>query len=125
MISVFKTTLKITDEQKVELQKGSSIFKVDDRPEGITLWYLCDPEAELVEETFYVIRTGQQLPDTFPGLYIDSVETYEKDDPKTLDETITLHIFFKKRPNVQRGKTVVAEVNPNDDGAPTGERNGA
>jgi len=112
MIAIFKTTLKIEDEQKVEMQKGSRIVKAANQHGKITLWYVCDPEAELTDETFYVVGTGQQLPDTFPGQYVDSVAC----------EEFIWHIFFKQKPNVQRGKPIVA---PNDDGAPTGERNGA
>ena len=102
MISIFKTTLDTTDEQKVQMQKGSTIIKVGEQESRITLWYVCDPEAELHEETFYVVATGQQLPDTFPGLYVDTVQIGG-------GETVqhVWHVFFKKRPNVQRGEPVV------------------
>lgn len=112
MISVFKTTLKIEDEQKVPMQRGSRILKVAEQNGKVTLWYLCDCEAELTDETFYVIGTGQQLPDTFPGNYVGSCKC----------EEFIWHVFFKQKQNVQRGKTIVAEVNPNDDGADVGTR---
>lgn len=112
MITVFKTVLKIEDEQKVEMQQGSRILKVANQRGKITLWYMCDPEAGIVEETFYVLGTGQQMPDTFPGLYVASVEC----------EEFIWHVFFKKKPNVQRGKTVIKQINPNDDGADVGTR---
>ena len=105
MLTVFKTTLEIADEQKVELQKGSLIVKVGVQEDIVTLWYICDPEAELVKETFYVIATGQQVPDTFPGQYIDSVQKSNGN---------VWHVFFKKRPSVQRGTPVVAD--PDDTG---------
>jgi len=122
MLAVYKTTLKIADEQKVEMQKGSRIVKVGEQDGTLTLWYTCDPEAELTDETFYVIGTGQQLPDTFPGLYVGSVQIgdYKVDTPPQM----VWHVFFKRKPNVQQGKTVVAQVNPNDDGAPVGKRGG-
>ncbi len=104
MLNVFKTKLEITDEQKVQMQKGSSILKVARQGDDICVWYLCDPERELQDETFYVVGTGNQLPDTFPGAYIDSV----------IIPPFVWHVFFKRRPNVQRGKTIVAS--PNDPG---------
>ena len=115
MLSVFKTTLEITDEQKVTMQKGSSLVKVGNQNGKITLWYICDPEADLVEETFYVIGTGQQLPDTFPGLYVDTVQVQNFEEE--LDgqgsvrpgEIFVWHVFFKRKPNVQRGEPIVAE----------------
>ena len=130
MINVFKTTLKIQDEQKVSMQQGSRILKVDTQfseDDPITLWYMCDPEAELVEETFYVVGTGQQLPDTFPGMYVDSVQVHEVIAEHIVGggcdgRTLVWHIFFKKKPNVQRGKTVIKRINPNDDAADVGER---
>lgn len=112
MISVFKTTLEVTDEQKVPLQEGSAIIKVAEQHGKITLWYVCDPEAELTEETFYVVGTGHQLPDTFPGKYVDSVQI----DP------FVWHVFFKQKPNVK--KPIVAEVNPNDPAADVSKRGG-
>jgi hypothetical protein len=126
MITVFKTTLKIEDEQKVKMQQGSRIVKVGEQQGKLTLWYVCDPEAEMVEETFYVVATGQQMPDTFPGAYVDSVQVgdFKVDTPPQM----VWHVFFKRKPNVNRGKTVIRRVNPNDDGADIdvrGEGNGA
>lgn len=106
MLSVFKLTLKTIDEQKIQIQKGSSILKVANQRDKICIWYMCDPERELIEETFYVVGTGQQVPNTFPGLYIGSVAI----------DVFIWHVFFKRRPNVQRGKTIVATPNPNDPG---------
>lgn len=120
MLTVFKTQLEITDEQKVELQQGSSIVKIDVQDGQLTLWYLCDPERELVEETFYVVGTGQQLPDTFPGIYIDTVEMHHfEEDPDGqggLGQSFIWHVFFKRRPSIQLGKPIVATRNPNDPG---------
>ena len=112
MINVFKLTLEIKDEQKVQLQKGSSILKCEEQHDKITLWYLCDPEAELSEETFYVVGTGQQLPDTFPGLYVGTAQV----------GPLVWHVFFKKKPNVQRRQPIVATPNPNDDAASVSKR---
>ena len=115
MLSVYKTTLEITDEQKVTIQKGSSIVKIGNQNGKLTLWYICDPEAELVEETFYVVGTGQQLPDTFPGMYVDSVineptdtslDGVERNAPR---DGLVWHVFFKRKPNVQRDKPIVVE----------------
>ena len=97
------------------MQKGSSIVKVGNQNGKLTLWYICDPEAELVEETFYVINTGQQLPDTFPGMYVDSVinEPWESEDGirdrNATGDGEVWHVFFKRKPNVQRGEPVVVE----------------
>jgi hypothetical protein len=113
VLSVYKTTLEITDEQKVTMQKGSGIIKVANQNGKLTLWYLCDPEAELVEETFYVVGTGQQLPDTFPGLYVDSVINEPAEsldgirDRNAPRDGFVWHVFFKRRPNVQRGEPIV------------------
>jgi len=112
MITVYKTTLKIVDEQKVAIQEGSAIIKVAEYDGKITLWYVCDPEAPLTEETFYVISDGQQLPDTFPGRYVDTVQlTTAMPEPENPTEFVW-HVFFKQKPNVQ--KPIVA--NPNDPG---------
>ena len=122
MISVFKTTLEVSDEQKVTMQKGSAIIKVAEQRGKITLWYVCNPEAELVEETFYVIGTGQMLPDTFAGAYLNSVQMYDPTDPalEHSPREFVWHVFFKQHPNVQRGKPVVAD--PNDPAADVGKR---
>lgn len=114
MLTVYKVTLEITDEQKVQIQKGSNIIKVAEQDGKITLWYLCDPEAELSKETFYVVSTGQQLPDTFPGLYIDTVEIHtvieeDADGGGCFGRTDVWHVFFKRKPNVQRDESIVVD----------------
>jgi len=117
MITVFKTVLEITDEQKIPMQQGSRITKVGEQGGKLTLWYICDPEAEINDETFYVVGTGQQLPDTFPGTYVGSVQINVEGARE-----MVWHVFFKRKPNVQQGKTVVAQINPNDPGAPVSTR---
>ena len=112
MLAVYKATLKILDEQKIELQKGSTIIKVGEQEGHIVLWYMCDPERELAPQTFYVIGTGQQIPDTFPGLYIGSVQI--GDFNVTTPPQMVWHVFFKQQPNVKRGKPIVAT--PKGDG---------
>lgn len=116
MLTVYKVTLEIANEQKVELQKGSSIIKVGEQDGHIVLWYICDPERNLDQQTFYVVGTGQQLPDTFPGVYVGSVQIYDMpdaNDPVRTSEHVW-HVFFKKRPNVQRGRPIV--TTPKGDG---------
>ena len=112
-VEIFR--LELTDEQKVVLPQVASIVGTELLADfsGIDLYVFGEHDGPTTEQTFYVIDTGHQVPDTFSGRHI---RTLPKGDGNAY------HVFMKPPPNVQRGNPVVAEVNPNDDNANTGKR---
>lgn len=61
-MKIFKYTLKIVDEQEVEMPKGAIILDVQEQNMGfLSLWAIVDPEAEVEKRKFEVIGTGNEI----------------------------------------------------------------
>jgi hypothetical protein len=109
-VEIFR--LAMTDEQKLVLPEVASILGTELLADfsGIDLYVFGDQSGPTIEVTFYVIDTGQQVPDTFAGRHI---KTLPKGDGHAY------HVFMK--PPGKR-KPIVAERNPNDPAADTDKR---
>ncbi len=104
MLSVQTYQLLLTDEQKLSVPNVSSIVGAEilRDPDCVLLFVYGDHASEQQELTFYVVSTGQEMPDTFPGTH---VRTLPKGDGTAY------HVFIKPPPqagSVQRGKPIVS-----------------
>ena len=107
---IHKQVLSIVDEQIVRLPVGSAPLTCQMQGGALCLWYArAVGSIEEEDVTFYVIGTGNEFPDTFPGKYFCTVQ----------DGALVWHIFIKPLPPLQKPKPIVA---PTDDGADTGKR---
>ncbi len=110
---IHKVTLQIIDEQVVSLPVGSALLDAQFQGDALNLWYARNVGSiEEEEVTVYVIGTGNEFPDTFPGKYFKTVQ----------QGPLVWHVFFKPLAPRPQPKPIIA---PTDDGAPTGERGGA
>ena len=110
MQTVHKQTLKITEEQVLKIPTGAVMLDCQLQNGAITVWYAFDLAADPKKDedvTFYVVKSGHDLPDTFPGRYFKTVQQGK----------LVWHIYFRPLAPIGRDKPIVAERNPNDAGA--------
>lgn len=60
MITIWKTVLRPTDVQDVELPKGAQIICAREQLDDICIWYRCDPEAPKELRRFAIHGTGHR-----------------------------------------------------------------
>lgn len=58
---IYKFELKIDDVVKVEMPKGAKILTVQNQNDNVSLWALCDKDAEKEIRIFSVIGTGHDF----------------------------------------------------------------
>ena len=63
MKTVWKYPLVITDRQSVRAPKGALPLTVQLQGGTITLWMEVDPKAPLEDHYFYVVGTGNEVPE--------------------------------------------------------------
>ncbi len=76
MTTIWKYPLQVTDQQEVRLPRHAQILTCQ-MQEGIpTLWALVDPEEDKVRAVFYMVGTGNLIPEGgVSGVsYINSVQ---------------------------------------------------
>jgi hypothetical protein len=73
MQTVWKTQLKATDLQEVELPEGAEILFAGNQHEQICIWYRCNPLAAKFPRKIAIVGTGHAAPDVQTGRYIGSV----------------------------------------------------
>mgnify|MGYP005988701363 CR=1 FL=1 len=68
---IYKYRLPFKEESKVIMPQGSTIIRVDGLDGALWLWAVVDPSLTLVERTFYLVKTGGELPeDVYPEDYV-------------------------------------------------------
>jgi hypothetical protein len=83
---IFKYPLKVTDVQTVSMPAGAKLLSVMLQYKALYVWARVDPSGPLVERTFYVVGTGNPLPDedaVWDPAYLGSV----------IDDPFVWHVF--------------------------------
>lgn len=91
---IFKEKLLRTDIQHIKMPKGSVLLSVNVQngatPE-LMLWFLCDPDQEIVKRSIQIIGAGNRIvSDMSKAVFIDTV----------IDGSFVWHIFDKGEVNV-------------------------
>ena len=73
MRTIFKTQLKVCDQQTVQLPRGFKILDIDRQGGMPCIWYECDSEAEKVDVDIYCVGTGQNIDGISSMMYIGTV----------------------------------------------------
>ena len=60
---IYKYRLPFMETSKVVLHKDAKVLRIDGFDGAIWVWALVDTEQPLVERTFYLYKTGGQMPD--------------------------------------------------------------
>ena len=60
---IYKYRLPFMETSRVVLPKWSKILRIDGFDGAIWMWAIVDTEQPLVERTFYLFKTGGQMPD--------------------------------------------------------------
>ena len=98
---IYKQTLEVIDEQKLRLPETAILLDVQAQNGELCLWYLFDPDdPHTIEQTFYVIDTGNPFPDTLPAVYWKTVQL----------GAVVWHIWIKPVP--RRRDPIKVELTP-------------
>lgn len=62
MSAIWKTALKITGTQEINIPKNSSLLTVQVQNDTPTLWFVCNPEEALHPIKIYCHGTGYECP---------------------------------------------------------------
>lgn len=73
MKTIWKEVLKVTDKQTIKVSKGANFLSVAFQHNQISIWYVVDNRAELVDQTIYIFGTGNPIPNNFDGKFIGTV----------------------------------------------------
>ena len=88
MQTIWKTQLRATDVQEVELPVGAEILCAREQYETICIWYRCDPHAaEKQKRLIAICGTGHDAPDPDDGRYLGTVPLH--------GGTLIFHVFEK------------------------------
>lgn len=76
MRSIYKYTLRVTDEQEIEMPRGARILSVQNQREDICVWVDVDVDATPTIRIFSVYGTGHELPGdiSLTGKFLGSVQ---------------------------------------------------
>lgn len=88
MKEIRKYTLKVTDEQFVEIPFDSKILTVQVQNELPQLWCLVDVDNIKEYRKIVIIGTGHLIKDSFKGKYISTFQLY--------GENAVFHVFDLK-----------------------------
>lgn len=72
-MQIYRYQLTREPEQTIQIPQDCAILSVDSLGGGIAVCAAVDPESPLVEHTFRVMTTGEDMPDYFKCLFIDTV----------------------------------------------------
>lgn len=85
--------LPLEDEQDVALPWPLTLLHFRYVPHGVRIYYVLNAGATEQMATLYLVKTDQELPDTFPGKYCDTIITGNEKDGHGVDGA--LHLFIK------------------------------
>lgn len=63
MKAIYKYRIPFMETSKVVLHKDAKVLRIDGFDGALWLWAIVDTEQPLVERTFYLYKTGGQMPD--------------------------------------------------------------
>lgn len=88
MKTIWKTELRLTDEQTVCLPKGSQPMSCEMQDTKICVWFLTDSETANTELWhFYIVGTGNPLPRNPRITLLNTI----------LDGTFVWHVFYEDK----------------------------
>lgn len=70
-VAVYKS--RIAPNDTITVPKGSKLLTVQLQQQVPTIWYLCDPYAELEMRSIQVVMTGEHIDTVLPN-YIGTVQ---------------------------------------------------
>ena len=82
--TIWKQELRITDEQFVEIPKGSELLTVQIQNGNPQLWFKCDPNAHRIFERIRIYGTGNP---------ISSVDEQYLATFQIADDQLVFHVF--------------------------------
>lgn len=70
MQTIWKTALKVADEQEIEVPSGAEFLTARDQKEEVCIWFRCDPDAPKVNRRISIRGTGHSAPSSEDGRYL-------------------------------------------------------
>lgn len=75
MRTIYKFPLAVTDEQQIEMPRGSRFLGVETQGGVLYLWAIVETENPRYRHAFYVVGTGNPLPvDAVESTYLGTVD---------------------------------------------------
>jgi hypothetical protein len=71
--AIWKEVLEVTDRQTIKLPASYKFLFVALQHDQISIWYVVDARAEMVERNIYIFGTGHPIPNNFDGKFIGTV----------------------------------------------------
>lgn len=62
-VKIFKYELELIDKQTIDLPTNHQVLSVGVQNNKIMLWVKIDPQSPPTRETFYIIGTGNSMPE--------------------------------------------------------------
>ena len=75
-LNIFKYTLKITDNQTVEMPAGCQAMCIQQQNGQPQLWVLCDPDAPLIPYQILCVGTGHEIKKPV-GQYLGTIQVIQ------------------------------------------------
>lgn len=86
MRTIWKTTLKLTDTQEIDVPKDARMLHVREQYNEIYIWYACSTELPTEKRTIFICGTGHALPDSVScDSYLGTVSLCE--------DSLIVHVF--------------------------------
>jgi len=104
--------LPLVGEQKVELPLPMRFLHFRYVQRHVRIYYILLPAAKEEIATFWLVRSDEELADTFPGKYLATVQN-EKANPDVPGHDSALHLFIQTPGNGPR-KPHVLNIPPKD-----------
>lgn len=72
--TIWKTTLRATDVQEIEVPAGSRMLFAREQAEQVCVWYRCNPDPGIakVKRTIAIVGTGHPAPEENEATYLGS-----------------------------------------------------
>lgn len=88
MKTIWKTALKASGIQEIDVPAGARFLCAREQHEEICVWYICDPDETKVPIRVAIIATGQPAPELEYGVYIGTVALH--------GGSLIFHVFVEK-----------------------------
>lgn len=94
MKTIYKYSLKVTDEQVVKLPQQSQILSVQQQGTGLQLWAMVDSDAPVEDVTIEIFGTGNPIPNIPVGVRREFISTVQMN-------SFVWHVFKQVQPGGQ------------------------
>jgi hypothetical protein len=90
VIYKYKLSDTIEEDGKIGLPRGAQVLSVGVQDDSIFIWAVVSPDETMIEvRTFYVLMTGQTMPEDIDVHFLGTVHLYSG--------KIVLHVFEEVR----------------------------